>query len=73
MSPTIHMRDDLLARARARLSASKIRDLRRLAVTQDGESIKLSGRVSSYYHMQLAQELVRGECGGVVVNEMQVR
>jgi hypothetical protein len=64
--------DDTLARARHVLSNSKIRDLRRLAVLRDGERIVLSGRVSSYYHMQLAQKLVRGELGDVIENRIDV-
>jgi hypothetical protein len=63
---------DSLTRAKALLSASKRRDLRQLAVTQDGDAIKLSGCVSCYYHMQLAQELIRSELGDVVVNAMHV-
>jgi hypothetical protein len=64
--------DGFLERARAVLSKSKIRDLKQLTVAQDGKAIVLSGRVSTYYHKQLAQELLRAELGDVVVNEMQV-
>ena len=72
MVSVVSMPDDILTRAKTLLSASKIRDLRLLAVTQDGDSIKLSGCVSCYYHMQLAQELIRAEFGDVVVNDMHV-
>jgi BON domain-containing protein len=65
--------NDSLARARAALSRSKIRDLRRLTIALDEGRIVVRGRVSSFYHKQLAQELIRGELGDVnVVNEMQV-
>ena len=65
--------NDALSRARAALSKSKIRDLRRVSIVQDEDRIVVSGRVSSYYHKQLAQELIRGEIGDArVVNEMQV-
>ncbi len=64
---------DTLARARAALSKSRIRDLRRLTLAQDDDRIVVRGRVSSYYHMQLAKQLLRSELGDVsVVNEMQV-
>ena len=64
---------DRLTRVRAALSKSKIRDLRRLTLAQDEDRIVVSGSVSSFYHLQLAQELIRGELGDVnVVNEMQV-
>lgn len=65
--------NDTLTRAKAALSKSKIRDLRRLTIAQDHGQIVVRGRVSSYYHKQLAQELIRGELGDVnVANEMQV-
>jgi hypothetical protein len=65
--------NDTLARVRAALSKSQIRDLRRLTIAQDHDSIVVRGQVSSFYHKQLAQELIRVELGGVnVVNEMQV-
>jgi len=64
---------DTLARARAALSKSKIRDLKQLTLAQHEDRIVVSGRVSSYYHKQLAQELLRAELGDAnVVNEMQV-
>ena len=67
------MANDTLARAKAALSKSKIRDLRRLTVAQDHGQIVVRGRVSSYYHKQLAQELILREVGDVTVtNEMQV-
>jgi hypothetical protein len=64
---------ETLARARVALSTSQIRDLRRLTITQDHERIVVRGRVSSHYHKQLAQALIRSELGDVdVANEMKV-
>jgi hypothetical protein len=61
------------ARAKFALSKSRIYDLRRLNVDQDGETVVLRGRVSSFYHKQLAQELVRNAIDGAeVVNAIRV-
>jgi hypothetical protein len=62
-----------LDRAKAALSKSRIRDLRRLTLGQDENRIVVRGRVSSFYHLQLAQELIRGELGDTqIVNEVHV-
>jgi BON domain-containing protein len=64
---------DVAALAKAALSQSRIFDLRRLAVEHDGESIVLRGRVDSFYHKQLAQELVRVAVDGTeVINAIHV-
>ena len=64
---------DVADRARTALASSRIYDLRRLRVDHDGEALVLRGRVSSYYHKQLAQELVRAEVDGTeVVNALAV-
>jgi hypothetical protein len=69
---------DTASRAKAALSRSQIFDLRELEVDQDGECIVLRGRVGSFYHKQLAQELVRialnrdGEHGAEVMNAINV-
>ncbi len=61
------------AQAKAALACSRIYDLRRLIVVQDGETVVLRGRVSSFYHMQLAQEVVRNATDGAeVVNAIRV-
>lgn len=61
------------SQARQALSRSRIYDLRRLMVDQDGEAIILRGRVSSFYHKQLAQEVVRNAIDGVeVINAIRV-
>ena len=55
------------------LAASPIFDLHGLSVEQNGSGIILSGTVSSFYHKQLAQELVRNLFGEVnVVNSIDV-
>jgi hypothetical protein len=67
------LRTDTAARAKSALSRSRIYDLRRLSVDQDGEAVVLRGRVSSFYHKQLAQELVRGAIDGAeVINAIRV-
>jgi osmotically-inducible protein OsmY len=64
---------DLTSQARQALSRSRIYDLRRLHVDQDGEAVVLRGRVSSFYHKQLAQEVVRNAIDGVeVINAIRV-
>jgi hypothetical protein len=64
---------DVAKQARVALSRSRIFDLRRLNVEEDGDSIVLRGRVSSYYHKQLAQEVVRNATDGAeVINAIRV-
>jgi hypothetical protein len=64
---------DVAVRAKSALLRSRIFDLRRLAVEQDGEAIVLRGRVSSFYHKQLAQEVVRNAVeGAAVINAIRV-
>jgi hypothetical protein len=65
--------DDDLARARTALLRSSIYVLRKLQIDRDGDRLVLRGRVDSFYHKQLAQELVRPEVlGAEVVNALQV-
>ncbi len=60
-------------RAQSALAASPIYELRDLLVEQAGESLLISGRVTSFYHKQLAQEIVRTVVGSVqVVNSIHV-
>ena len=66
---------DMKARAAAALEQSPIHALRELRVEQQGETLTLCGRVETFYHKQLAQELVRaiaedGRCD--VVNSVDV-
>jgi len=50
---------DVHAKAQQALSSSGVYALRELTVKPDGETLVITGRVSSYYHKQLAQEIVR--------------
>jgi len=58
---------DLEQRAREVLDRSSIYALRELHVEQDGDLLVLTGCVDSYYHKQLAQELIRLELDGIEV------
>jgi len=59
MAQTLLSLSDVASQAKAALARSRIFDLRCLDVEQEGESVVLRGRVDSFYHKQLAQELVR--------------
>jgi hypothetical protein len=59
--------------AQAALQTSPIFALRDLHVERNGESLLISGRVSSFYYKQLAQEVVRSVSEGLqVVNSIDV-
>ena len=60
--------DDLHARAQAALSNSPFFELHELQVEQRDGTLFISGNVSSFYHKQLAQEVVRSVCKGIEVN-----
>lgn len=45
-------------RAQGALEASPIFALRELRVEDEGEDLRISGKVSTFYHKQLAQEAV---------------
>ncbi len=67
---------DILSRVRTALADSPIYELRALQVAPANNSLILSGTVSSYYHKQLAQELVRSFCdraGLRVANRIEVK
>ena len=71
MAPTLL--SDVATQAKAALATSRIFDLRCLDVEQDGDSVILRGRVDSFYHKQLAQELVRVAVeGSEVINAISV-
>ena len=71
MAPTLLL--DAAAHAKAALATSRIFDLRCLNVEQDGDCVILRGRVDSFYHKQLAQELVRAAIeGSEVINAISV-
>jgi osmotically-inducible protein OsmY len=60
-------------RARQALAKSTIHVLRKIEVECETDAIVLRGCVDSFYHKQLAQELVRAAAEGVeVVNELEV-
>ena len=65
--------EDAANLAKAALLRSRIYTLRRLQVATDGDTVILRGRVESFYHKQLAQELVRAAIDGTeVVNAISV-
>ena len=49
-------------RAQAALTTSPFYELRGLQVEQRDDALLISGCVSSFYHKQLAQEVVRSVC-----------
>jgi hypothetical protein len=56
------------------LSASPLPELRRLVVTTSENEVVITGRVSSYYLKQLAQESLRGTVGPRrLLNRVEVR
>ena len=61
--------------AQSALADTAIFDLRDLVVEQSDEGLVLRGSVSSFYHKQLAQEIVRAVAGREVdvVNAIVVR
>lgn len=68
------MLEDIQTRAQSALAASPIYALRDIRVHQAGHTLSLSGNVSSFYHKQLAQEVVRVVAEGFeVVNTVCVR
>jgi len=67
---------NLQARAESALRASPIHELRDVNVEQQGDTIILTGVVSSYYYKQLAQEAVRSVLRNhnvEVLNQIEVR
>lgn len=64
---------DVQSRAQTALAASPIFALRELNVDRSGDALFLTGQVDSFYHKQLAQEVVRTVAGGCrVVNAVEV-
>jgi hypothetical protein len=67
------MINDEQARAQRALADSPFYELRELQVEQRENALYISGIVSSFYHKQLAQEVVRTVCKGIeVINSIQV-
>jgi hypothetical protein len=69
---------DVQVRAQMALANSPIYELRELHVEHDSgrDTLLISGTVSSFYHKQLAQEVVRAVCKSAkleLVNAIRVR
>ncbi len=65
--------EDIQTRAQTALSNSPFYELRELRVDHRHESLILSGCVSSFYHKQLAQEVIRSVCRDTkVINKIRV-
>ncbi len=58
---------NLAAQAQAVLAQSPVHALRNLRVRWDGDELVLAGRVCSFYHKQLAQEVIRAVARGARV------
>ncbi len=68
------MAKDVQSRAQKSLAISPVYALRELRVEQQGEALLIVGTVSSFYHKQLAQEVVRAAVEGVeMINSINVR
>ena len=64
---------DVQPRAQAALTNSPFYELRDLQVEHRNGALLISGCVSSFYHKQLAQEVVRSVCAGIeVINSIRV-
>ena len=60
-------------RAQTALASSPIYELRDLQVEHRQGTLVISGTVSSFYHKQLAQEVVRSVCRSIeVINSIRV-
>ena len=59
---TVPATNGIQPRAQAALAASPFYELRELVVDNLGEVLVISGVVSSFYHKQVAQEVVRSVC-----------
>lgn len=65
--------DDVQPRAQAALANSPFYELRELQVECRDDALLISGCVTSFYHKQLAQEVVRSVCADrEVVNSISV-
>ena len=65
--------EEMHSRAVTALASSPYYDIRELHVERNGDSLLIHGKVTSYYHSQLAQEAVRAAATGVrVVNSIRV-
>jgi hypothetical protein len=65
--------EEVQSRAQTALASSPFYELRELQVQWRDDALLLSGCVSSFYHKQLAQEVVRSVCRDTgVVNSVHV-
>ncbi len=65
---------DVQAKAQQALAESPVFALREILVERDGDTLILIGEVCSFYHKQMAQEIVRQHGEGVeVVNTIHVQ
>ncbi len=61
-------------RAKTALESSPIFELRSLSIRNRGGSLLISGRVSCFYHKQLAQEAVRAVALDLeLINDIEVQ
>jgi osmotically-inducible protein OsmY len=63
---------DVQPRAQNALAGSPIFELRDIRVEQQNGTLLISGTVSSFYHKQLAQEVVRAVCKQCTEAEIDV-
>lgn len=63
---------DICSRAKTALAQSPIYVLRDIHVEQHGDALLLQGRVDTFYHKQLAQEVVRAVADGMRVENALV-
>jgi hypothetical protein len=63
---------DVQSKAQQALSSCPVYALRELLVECDGETIVISGQVTSFYHKQLAQEIIRHALAGVEEFDVEV-
>ncbi len=69
----VSLGDDVQSRAQAALANSPFYELRELQVQQRDDAMIICGNVSSFYHKQLAQEVVRSVCREIeLTNLIQV-
>ena len=67
------LKENSLQEAKSALQTSPVFALRSLDVEQVDDNLLLSGRVSTFYYKQLAQEVVRSVANGMgVVNSVKV-
>ena len=65
--------NDVQPRAQTALSDSSIYELRILRIDRHDQALVISGRVTSFYHKQLAQETVLAVSEGIeVINSILV-